>query len=46
MGKQTKLKPPQHYTSWFSFLYYRQTPHAVLNNLVLLTIGIMMPETC
>jgi len=24
----------------------RQTPHAVLNNLVLLTMGTMMPETC
>ena len=24
----------------------RQTPHAVVNSLVLLTRGIMMPETC
>ena len=24
----------------------RQTPHAVLDNIVLLTMGVMMPETC
>ena len=24
----------------------RQTPHAVINNIVLLTMDIMMPETC
>jgi hypothetical protein len=39
-------KPLRHYTSRFPSLCCRQTPHAVLNSLVLLTMGIMMPETC